>query len=160
MSSHCYVLLYRMPLCYMIQFLWTISCRSILMWSQPTMGCLNIKILSHQYMNSIIMIRQSHQLSIFLMGIPIPGRMVYIWLIGLCGVWLQSQISNVQTYFNDKYLKYFVWNCCQVNATTHHWSLVNIGSCNGLVPSGSKPLPEPMLTKVPVAIWCHWARIS
>ena len=37
-------------------------------------------------------------------------------------------------------------NCYQVNATTHHWSLLNIGSGNGLVPSVSKPFPEPMLT--------------
>ena len=26
------------------------------------------------------------------------------------------------------------------------WILVNIGSGNGLVPDGTKPLPEPMLT--------------
>ena len=65
------------------------------------------------------------------------------------GGWLQSQMSKFQTHFNDKYLKHFLWNCYhynQVNATTPHWSLVNIGSCNGLVPSGNKPLPEPMLT--------------
>ena len=57
-------------------------------------------------------------------------------LIGPWGIWLQSQISRLQTHFKDKYLKYFLWNCCQVNATTPHWSLVNIGSGNGLVPSG------------------------
>ena len=28
----------------------------------------------------------------------------------------------------------------------------NIGSGNGLVPSGNKPLPEPMLTQIYVAI--------
>ena len=59
---------------------------------------------------------------------------------------LQSQISNFQTHFNDKYLKYFLRNCYEVNATISHWSLVNIGSGNGLVPPGNKPLPEPMLT--------------
>ena len=32
---------------------------------------------------------------------------------------------------------------------------VNIGSGNGLVPSGNKPLPEPMLTQISVAIWRH-----
>ena len=32
---------------------------------------------------------------------------------------------------------------------------VNIGLGNGLVPSGNKPLPEPMFTQVYVAIWCH-----
>ena len=36
-----------------------------------------------------------------------------------------------------------------------HWSSVNIGSGNGLVPSGNKPLPEPMLTHIFVAIWRH-----
>ena len=32
---------------------------------------------------------------------------------------------------------------------------VNIGSGNGLVPSGNKPLPEPVLTKISNAIWRH-----
>ena len=32
------------------------------------------------------------------------------------------------------------------------WWLVNIGSGNGLVPSGNKPLPEPMLTQIDVVI--------
>ena len=32
---------------------------------------------------------------------------------------------------------------------------VNIGSGNGLVPSGNKPLPEPMLTQIYVAKWRH-----
>ena len=39
-----------------------------------------------------------------------------------------------------------------------HWTelmLVNIGSGNGLVLSGNKPLPEPMLTQIYVAIWRH-----
>ena len=62
------------------------------------------------------------------------------------GIWLQSQISKFCTHFNEKYLKYFLWNCYQVNATTPQWSLVNISSGNGLVLSGNKPLPEPMLT--------------
>ena len=41
----------------------------------------------------------------------------------------------------------------------HRWSL-NIGSVNGLVPSGSKPKPVPMLTKFYDVIWCHYATIS
>ena len=36
-----------------------------------------------------------------------------------------------------------------------YWWYINIGSGNGLVPSGNKPLPEPMLTQISVAIWCH-----
>ena len=39
---------------------------------------------------------------------------------------------------------------CEIalNVTGLHWWSVNIGSGNGLVPSGSKPLPEPMLTQI------------
>ena len=32
---------------------------------------------------------------------------------------------------------------------------INIGSGNGLVWSGNKPLPEAMLTLISVTIWCH-----
>ena len=32
---------------------------------------------------------------------------------------------------------------------------INIGSGYGLVPSGSKPLPEPMLTQIYIALWRH-----
>ena len=70
------------------------------------------------------------------------------YLIDPWGIWLQSQISEFHTHFNDTYLEYFLWNCNQLNATTPHWSLINIGSGNGLVPSGNKPLPEPMLTQI------------
>ena len=80
-------------------------------------------------------------------------------LIGPWGIWLLSQISKFQTHFNNKYLQYFLWNCYQVNATTPHWSLVNIGSGNGLVPSGKKPLTEPMMTcchKASLDVWLPW----
>ena len=40
-------------------------------------------------------------------------------------------------------------NCPQV----HLWWIGNIGSSNGLVPSGTKPLPEPMLTQIDGAMW-------
>ena len=61
---------------------------------------------------------------------------------------------EIQTHFSDKYLKYFLWNSYQVN-TTPHWSLVNNGSGNGLVPSSNKPLHEPMFTQISGAIWRH-----
>ena len=35
------------------------------------------------------------------------------------------------------------------------WWKVNIGSSTGLVPSGNKPLPEPLLAQINVAIWRH-----
>ena len=37
---------------------------------------------------------------------------------------------------------------------------VNTGEGNGLVPSGNRPLPEPMLNQIYVAIWRHWDTIS
>ena len=52
------------------------------------------------------------------------------------------------------------WNSPNVDVTgLHSWS-VNIGSGNGLVPSGNKPLPEPMLTQISVTIWRHNATMS
>ena len=36
-----------------------------------------------------------------------------------------------------------------------YWRYVNIVSGNGLLPQGHKPLPEPMLTRIYVAIWRH-----
>ena len=57
------------------------------------------------------------------------------------------EISNFQTPTGDKYLKHFLWNCPQLpqNLTDDK---VNIGSGNGLVPSGNKPLPEQMLNQI------------
>ena len=62
-------------------------------------------------------------------------------------MWLYFKISNFQTHIKNKHLECFLWNCLQVNVTGPPWRLVNIGSDNGLVPSGIKPLFEPMLTK-------------
>ena len=46
--------------------------------------------------------------------------------------------------------------------STMRWmavDLAKIGSGNGLVLSGNQPLPEPVLTKIAVAIWHHLATI-
>ena len=46
-----------------------------------------------------------------------------------------------------------IWrNYHEVNVTRLDWWLVNIGSGTGLVLSGNKPLPEPMLTQISVVI--------
>ena len=52
------------------------------------------------------------------------------------------------------------WIVRKLNATRPHWWLVSIGSGNGLVPSGNKPLPEPILDKIYVTIWRHRATMS
>ena len=43
--------------------------------------------------------------------------------------------------------------CHNMNVTGLHWRSVNIGSGNSLVLSGNKPLSEPLLTQISVAIW-------
>ena len=42
-----------------------------------------------------------------------------------------------------------------MNAIRPYWWEVNIGSGNGLVLLGNKPLPESMLTQIYVAKWRH-----
>ena len=49
-----------------------------------------------------------------------------------------------------------LWNCPLINVTGAYWWWVKIGSGDGLVPSGNKPFPEPMLTQISGAIWRHW----
>ena len=44
-----------------------------------------------------------------------------------------------------------------VSVTEPSWWYVNIGSGNGLVPSGNKPLAEPMSINIFVAVWCHYS---
>ena len=46
-----------------------------------------------------------------------------------------------------------------MNSTGPYCWKVNIGSGNGLVPSGNKPLPEPMLTQFLVALWTQWVNV-
>ena len=45
-------------------------------------------------------------------------------------------------------LQYVMRNCPQANTAGLHWWEVNTDSGNGLVPLGSKPLPESVLTKI------------
>ena len=61
-------------------------------------------------------------------------------------------IGHFKTHIKDKYIEYFLLNCCKVNATRPHWRSVNIGPGNGLVLSGKKPLLEPMLTLIYVTM--------
>ena len=55
---------------------------------------------------------------------------------------------------------YFPRNCIQANAIETQQRIVNTYSGNGLMPSGTKPLPEPMLTQIYDTIWCHKATVS
>ena len=64
-------------------------------------------------------------------------------------------MSGFQAIVSDWWPMYLLWNCPQVNVTGPHQKKVNIGSGNGLVPSGNKPLPEPMVPQIAVTIWRH-----
>ena len=57
--------------------------------------------------------------------------------------------------FSYCWLRHLLWNSPNMNVTGLHWWSVNIGSGNGLVPSGNRSLSEPMLTQISVTIWCH-----
>ena len=88
-------------------------------------------------------------------------------------VWEASQGTFTHWLLGEPYIKLFLklisvidilWisskNCPQVNSTKPHWWLVNTGSGKGLVPSGTKPLPEPVLTQLHVSIWHRQATMS
>ena len=87
------------------------------------------------------------------------------WLLVLW--WHESTVFNslapgtfqwlviFQASFIDWWLRCLWWNCPQMNVTWHYWWWVNIGSGNGLVTSGTKPLPGPVLTYIYVLIWCQ-----
>ena len=83
--------------------------------------------------------------------VPLGHSELTHWPLGNEAVTLNWWFSNSC----QGYIEHFVWNCPQVNATGLHWWYVNIGSGNGLVPSGNKPLPEPMLIQIFVAILRH-----
>ena len=75
------------------------------------------------------------------------GEEIYLWwcirVIPFNSLTPMGWCCNLKL-IKDSYLVLFLWNCLQVNATRSHWWVVSIGSGNGLVPSGNKPLPEPM----------------
>ena len=47
------------------------------------------------------------------------------------------------------------WENCSHVIAMEPTDDVNVGSGNGLVPLGSKPLQEPILPQICVANWCH-----
>ena len=88
-------------------------------------------------------------------------KFVNIWIVnsltrGRCkftAAFLQTQLTN---------LKNILITTCKIGdcRAEPHWWQVDNGSGNGLMPSGKKSLPEPMLTHSYVPIWRHYATIS
>ena len=64
---------------------------------------------------------------------------------------LNEILDNSQANFDDWCLQHLLWNCPKMNGHRPYWWQVNTGSSNGWVPSGNKPLSEPMLTQFYVA---------
>ena len=73
------------------------------------------------------------------------------WSLGHAAVILDER--DFQMHIKFRYFELFLWNCPQ--ATKPHWWLVDISSGNSLVPLGTMPLPDPLLTQFYVYIWRH-----
>ena len=85
--------------------------------------------------------------------------------------WIHCTLEYVavisKVHFSSSFCKIVAWALTvklrpgECNRTlliiSQHWFV--IGSCNGLVQPGNKPLPEPMFTQIYVAIWLHRATI-
>ena len=79
------------------------------------------------------------------------------WPLGNLDAILKLQFSISFYWLISSYrLRIMPWDECQGTSTM----ISHIGSGNGLLPSGNKPLPEPMLTLFHVAIWRHQATKS
>ena len=64
-----------------------------------------------------------------------------------CGCILQLVIFRVISS-QHRYIEQLLQRSPQLNATRPYWWLVNAGSGNSLVPSGTKPFLKPLLTKL------------
>ena len=54
---------------------------------------------------------------------------------------------------------YVMSTSCEFATRPHRW-LINIGSGNGLVPSGNGPLLGMMFTQIYATMWRHWTTMS
>ena len=65
----------------------------------------------------------------------------------------------LQVYFLNPFQKFenwtTSWDWSRLSVIGQLWWEVSISSANGLVPSGNKTLPEPIVTQSFVAIWHH-----
>ena len=108
---------------------------------------------------------------------PQMGPMLVPWTLlsgkapGMWFVWYPPKgtphVTSLQRRYvisaawNSLTLGRFRWNLSKVQAYLSHWWLWHLlWNCphrlgNGLVPPGNKLLPEPMLAKFLVVIWCH-----
>ena len=70
---------------------------------------------------------------------------------------LKYWLGHFQTHTNYRCLGHIMWSRLQIDAAKPHRWFVNISSSDGLMPSGNKPLPEPILIQIYVAMLRLWA---
>ena len=89
-------------------------------------------------------------------------------LLSQCLFWERTHFPSISHYSQrfSEYYHHTYWECFNWDITLHHcdlviqssditsWILVNIGLGNGLLPDGTKPLPEPIL------IYHQWERVA
>ena len=76
------------------------------------------------------------------------------YLIILCSARYQVVLFFLAN-FSDLWTRHLLWNCPQMNVIVPSWLLpVNILLVQVMAWS-RQPLPEPVLTQIPVAIWRH-----
>ena len=97
-----------------------------------------------------------HGISLLYSGRGADVYSVYSWINSLTPRICRCNLNLVIFKLLSRILSISSETALRVNETRPHRWLVNIGSGNGLVLSGNKPLPEPVLTQSDVIIWCHF----
>ena len=96
----------------------------------------NVKLFSDRRSFFIIMCKFWMEISIFF-NLLAPGRFEYNF---------RWSIFNI--IFGIDGLRHLSQNCTEMNGIGCYWWWINIWLGNGVVPSGNKSLPEPMLTQI------------
>ena len=94
-----------------------------------------------------------------------PNQSKYRWAINTTNMWYQGLLFFNHSLYDIEarrrtYTHSFPLTHCGLMTSYGGIDWVNIGSGNGLLPDGTKPLPEPMLTYHPqdplTFIWCQF----
>ena len=110
--------------------------------------------------SSVIVLLKMYDEWVFLVSYKKDFNYLYSLHVKTWQMQMYLFVHGIKAHIKDKYLKYFLGNRSEVNVTSPHLPLVNIGSGNGLTLSGNEPLPKPMLTKFFITIWCHQATMA
>ena len=76
-----------------------------------------------------------------------PHHIISYHTTNIISYLINSQKVFSKTFSSIKMFN-FDWNSIDIRCYGYNWQWFSMGSGNSLVPSGSKPLPEPMLSKI------------